>query len=222
MNNEQPGTAPKLTPEHIAEQVVAVQYQRFPGTTVTVCCITLRNGYNTIGHSACVSPENFDAAIGEQIAYKNALNEIWQLEGYLLAEWLHMERCAQEAPVPAVHGHAAFAAAPALATMVAGGDPVIGFGNVVHGSGVPGDAWPVGANIHGIGPDVANGPNSNYVPDDYGSDRAQATGMVFEIGAGDFAGAGASGEWESKTYDDGTTASGPAPLPESSPSTDNG
>jgi hypothetical protein len=89
---EPAGTAPKITPEHIASQVVGVAYHRFPGTTVTVCCITLRNGYNTIGHSACVSPENFDAAIGEQIAYKNALNEIWQLEGYLLAEWLWLAR----------------------------------------------------------------------------------------------------------------------------------
>jgi hypothetical protein len=90
--NEQPGTAPKLTPEHVAAQVASVAYHRFEGTTVTVCCITLRNGYNTIGHSACVSPENFDATVGEQIAYKNALNEIWQLEGYLLAEVLHMQR----------------------------------------------------------------------------------------------------------------------------------
>jgi hypothetical protein len=93
---EPAGPAPKLTPEHVAAQVVSVQYLRFPGTTVTVCCVTLRNGYNTIGHSACVSPENFDAAIGEQIAYKNALNEIWQLEGYLLAEWLCVQRVPQQ------------------------------------------------------------------------------------------------------------------------------
>jgi hypothetical protein len=84
--------APMLTPEHVAAQVVSVAYHRFSGTTVTVCCVTLRNGFNTIGHSACVSPENFDPVVGEQIAYKNALNEIWPLEGYLLSEFMYMNR----------------------------------------------------------------------------------------------------------------------------------
>lgn len=53
---------------------------------LTICVIVLRNGFTVIGKSACVSPENYDAEIGRGIAFRNARDEIWQLEGYLLAE----------------------------------------------------------------------------------------------------------------------------------------
>lgn len=84
--------APRITPQHIEEQIVASQYYQFPGTTVTVCCLTLRNGYNTVGESACVSPQNFDAEIGRKVAYENAKQKIWVLEGYLLRDFLHANR----------------------------------------------------------------------------------------------------------------------------------
>ena len=80
--------APRLTPEHIDAQIVTAAYHVFPGTTMMVCCLTLRNGFNTIGHSAAASPDNFDEAIGQKIAYKNAREQIWALEGYLLREKL--------------------------------------------------------------------------------------------------------------------------------------
>lgn len=81
-------TAPRITPEHIDGLVVAEDFHRFPGTTVTVCALTLRNGYVVIGHSAAASPENFDAELGRDIARAEARNHIWALEGYLLREKL--------------------------------------------------------------------------------------------------------------------------------------
>ena len=39
--------------------------------------------------SACVSPENDDAKLGEKIAIQNSQDEIWALEGYLLKERLY-------------------------------------------------------------------------------------------------------------------------------------
>jgi hypothetical protein len=81
--------APRLTSEHIDAQVRNVQYCVFVGTTMTVCAITLRNGFVVIGNSAAASKENFDEAIGRRIAYDNARNKIWALEGYLLRETLH-------------------------------------------------------------------------------------------------------------------------------------
>ncbi|QKJ87417.1 hypothetical protein PMPD1_2475 [Paramixta manurensis] len=82
-------TAPRITPAHIEAIQVSGQYHRFPGTTVIVCCITLANGFNVTGVSACASPENFDEEIGRKIALQNAVNEIWKLEGYLLRQKLH-------------------------------------------------------------------------------------------------------------------------------------
>src|SRR3954463_11705098 len=76
--------APRLSPTQISEQIVGEQYYVFPGSTMTVCCLTLRNGYNVIGESAAASPENFDVEIGQRIAKDNARNKIWALEGYLL------------------------------------------------------------------------------------------------------------------------------------------
>ncbi|EXL09582.1 Gp49 family protein [Aquamicrobium defluvii] len=76
--------APRLTPAHIDDQIVCGDYYRFPGTTVTVCRLGLRNGFSVIGESAAASPENFDEEIGRKIAYDNARNKIWALEGYLL------------------------------------------------------------------------------------------------------------------------------------------
>ena len=76
--------APRLTPDLIDAAIVSEQYHVFAGTTMTVCALSLRNGYIVTGESAAASPENFDQAIGRKIACANARNKIWALEGYLL------------------------------------------------------------------------------------------------------------------------------------------
>ena len=76
--------APRLTPALIDEQVVAEAFHVFPGTTLTVCALTLRNGFQVTGESASASAANFDAELGRKIARDNARNKIWALEGYAL------------------------------------------------------------------------------------------------------------------------------------------
>jgi hypothetical protein len=76
--------APRLTPEHIDAQIVGEAYHVFPGTTLTVCALTLKNGFHVVGESAAASPANFDADLGIKIARDNARGKIWALEGYLL------------------------------------------------------------------------------------------------------------------------------------------
>jgi hypothetical protein len=77
-------TAPRLTPGDIDAQIVAEDYHVFPGTTLTVCALTLRNGYTVIGESAAASRENFDVELGRRISREAARAKIWALEGYLL------------------------------------------------------------------------------------------------------------------------------------------
>lgn len=55
-----------------------------PLELLTICVLTLRNGYTIVGHSACASPQNFDATIGRKIARQNATQQIWPLLGYAL------------------------------------------------------------------------------------------------------------------------------------------
>ena len=68
------------------DKVVKTVYTVLPDTTTTVCQLFMKNGYVVIGTSACVDPNNFNKATGERIAYENAINALWPLEGYLLAE----------------------------------------------------------------------------------------------------------------------------------------
>lgn len=81
-------TAPRITPDMIDATIVAEAYYVFPGTTLTVCALTLRNGFIVTGESAAASPANFNAAIGAKIARDNARQKIWAFEGYLLRERL--------------------------------------------------------------------------------------------------------------------------------------
>lgn len=83
--------APRVTPDSIKKRIVKDEYYVFPGTTVTICLITLDNGFSVTGESAAASPANFDEEIGRKIAYDKAYEKIWALEGYLLREKLSKE-----------------------------------------------------------------------------------------------------------------------------------
>src|SRR4030067_800541 len=80
--------APRLSPEKIDAVITGEDYHVFPGTTLTVCCLKLKNGFTVTGESAAASPENFDVEIGKKIARSNARDKIWALEGYALREKL--------------------------------------------------------------------------------------------------------------------------------------
>ena len=80
--------APRLTPSLIDSVIDSTDYHVFGDTCLTVCCLTLKNGFTVTGESACASPENFDESIGRKIAFEQARNKIWMLEGYLLKQKL--------------------------------------------------------------------------------------------------------------------------------------
>ena len=78
--------APRLSPEKIDSVIVSEDFYVFPGTTLTVCCLKLRNGFTVTGESAAVSLANFDEELGRKIARQHARDKIWVLEGYLLRQ----------------------------------------------------------------------------------------------------------------------------------------
>ena len=89
--NDKGLNAPRLTPALIDAAIVSEEYHVFPGTMLTACCLTLRNGFTTLGESACASPANFNAELGRKIAREKAREKIWALEGYLLRESLYQK-----------------------------------------------------------------------------------------------------------------------------------
>lgn len=72
--------------EDVDAEILAVQFHQFHGTTVTVCCITLHNGYTVIGKSACANPDNFDPALGEKLAQEDAKQNIYSLLAFRICD----------------------------------------------------------------------------------------------------------------------------------------
>lgn len=90
--------APRVNAQDIRDDIIFVRYLR-PGMaidpcvpnhldTITLCFITVLNGFTVIGKSACVDPANYDAEIGKNIAYEDAFNQLWALFGFQLATQL--------------------------------------------------------------------------------------------------------------------------------------
>lgn len=84
--------APRVTMQQIMDKCRGTTYTVLPNGRTTICQITLENGYTVEGQSACVSLENYNQHLGEKYAYENALEKVWALEGYLLAEKLHTSK----------------------------------------------------------------------------------------------------------------------------------
>ena len=82
-------TAPYITPDHIENMIAKIDFHQFAGTTVTICCLTLTNGFNMVGQSACVSLANFNEKLGQKLAYEDAKRQIGRFEGYVLARILN-------------------------------------------------------------------------------------------------------------------------------------
>ena len=77
-----------ISKEQILDKIKKRTFTRLPSGKVTICELTLENGFTVIGKAAVVDIANFDQKIGESIAYENAVDQIWQIEGYLLQEKL--------------------------------------------------------------------------------------------------------------------------------------
>lgn len=85
-------TATRITPIDIENSIIKEQYHIFENSTFTSCLLTLKNGFNVHGESACANPENFDEELGRKIAKGNAKDKIWALEGYLLKQKLFEDK----------------------------------------------------------------------------------------------------------------------------------
>jgi hypothetical protein len=78
--------APRLSPAMIDAVIVDRTFTTLPSGKCMICEITLKNGFTVRGESSVVSKANFNQEIGEKIAFENARNKIWEIEGYLLQE----------------------------------------------------------------------------------------------------------------------------------------
>lgn len=94
-------TAPRVSLEDMKSKISSVHYinagevvlgsDEHPPHSLdllTICLITMQNGFTLIGKSAPASPENFDQEKGRTFAYEDAIRQLWPLEGYALRDRL--------------------------------------------------------------------------------------------------------------------------------------
>ena len=79
----------RVTPDMITAAIVGADFHVLPGTQITVCTLTLRNGTKVLGYNyGAIDPARQDWKQGRQAAYDMAREKIWELEGYALRERL--------------------------------------------------------------------------------------------------------------------------------------
>jgi hypothetical protein len=84
------GGGPRILSADIEE---AIKQETFHvDGTLTICILTLQNGFRVTGESACADPANFNEAKGRELAGKQAREKIWPLLGYVLRNKLHQEQ----------------------------------------------------------------------------------------------------------------------------------
>lgn len=81
-----PQDLPRLVAVDIEESIIKEQYHHFEGTTMTVCCLTLRNGFHVTGESACIHPVDFNAELGRKYAKDMAFKKAFDHEAYMLKQ----------------------------------------------------------------------------------------------------------------------------------------
>ena len=76
--------APRVNSDSIAKEIATVEYA-YVGL-MTLCVLTLHNGFKIVGKSACASAANYNREFGEQFAYRDADRQIGQFLGFRICE----------------------------------------------------------------------------------------------------------------------------------------
>jgi hypothetical protein len=105
--------APRVTLEQVRLAVTEREFIR--RGMLTICVLTLYNGFTVTGESACASPDNYNEDIGDRLAFEDAERKVWPLLGFKLKDKLHAES------IPSAPGNSIqFFASPGEAVLVIG------------------------------------------------------------------------------------------------------
>jgi hypothetical protein len=69
-----------VTKEHLENLIAKKEF--LSNGRITICMLTLHNGFEVVGISGVLDQENYQQNIGEQVAYDDAFKKLWSLEGY--------------------------------------------------------------------------------------------------------------------------------------------
>ena len=80
----------KITKEFLESEITSVEYKRL-SERLTHCTITVKDGFQFTGESACVDPTNYDEDTGNKIAYDDAFGKMWLPYGFQLHQKIRDE-----------------------------------------------------------------------------------------------------------------------------------
>jgi len=86
--------APRVKHEEIHAEVSLVEYA-YVGL-MTLCVLTLHNGFKIVGQSSCASAENYNKEWGEKFALRDAERQIGQFLGFRICEQRYKEKLAND------------------------------------------------------------------------------------------------------------------------------
>lgn len=92
MNASAPPSPPppsRLTPQVIEGLIASEWFQIVPDTSLTLCALTLRNGFTVVGQSAHLDPLRFDPHMGRLLARDDALRKLHEMHAYAVKEFGH-------------------------------------------------------------------------------------------------------------------------------------
>lgn len=84
LNTDKPSIDQKMVDDFIAHTEVQTL-----GDKTTVVRAVLRNGFELVESSSCVSKENYSEELGAQICMKKIMDKVWFLLGFLLQTAVH-------------------------------------------------------------------------------------------------------------------------------------
>jgi len=83
INPELPTDKPSISQEMVSDFIVFTEVTTM-GDKTTVCRAVLRNGFEIVESSACVSKENYSEEMGYKICRQKIEDRVWMLLGFLL------------------------------------------------------------------------------------------------------------------------------------------
>lgn len=81
-------TAPSISQQMVDDFIKETEVITM-GDKTTVVRAVLRNGFEIVESSACVSAENYDEKLGAEICMEHIKNKVWMLLGFLLQTAVH-------------------------------------------------------------------------------------------------------------------------------------
>ena len=84
LRTDAPSISQQMVDDFIRETEVITM-----GDKTTVVRAVLRNGFEIVESSACVSAENYDENLGAEICIERIKNKVWMLLGFLLQTAVH-------------------------------------------------------------------------------------------------------------------------------------